>query len=86
MPRMIGALVRTIKGRSGLRNKRRKGRSGYSVFGKALEADRYGSWSNGRLITSERINGRNIGKQLPAISGDYPETDFCEVTAEGFSL
>jgi hypothetical protein len=41
--------------RTGLRNRKRTGRSTYSKLGKARSADYYGSYVNGRQVSPERI-------------------------------
>lgn len=41
--------------RTGLRNRKRTGRSTYSRLGKSRSADYYGSYASGKQVTPERI-------------------------------
>lgn len=45
---------------SGLRNRRRDGRSPYSIKGKHFNRDTYGQWENGRQTRDDLIAGRYI--------------------------
>lgn len=53
--------------RTGLRNRWRNGRGSYSKRKKGAEADRYGSWTTGKLSGGEVIAGHSINRQLPAL-------------------
>lgn len=51
--------------RTGLRNKFRTGKSTYSIRKKSTEADRYGSWSQGKRVAgAEVIAGRSMNYRL----------------------
>ena len=50
--------------RTGLSNRFRSGRSTYSIKGKGKNADKYGSYTQGRIQTNESIAGRSISEDL----------------------
>jgi hypothetical protein len=53
-----------MRHRTGLRNRRRSGRSSYSIRGKARERDSYGEFSSGKRRTPDIIAGRTMGQEL----------------------
>lgn len=56
-----------MRHRTGIHNKYRSGRSTYNVRRKSLDADRYGTYTGGRMTNAERIAGTRIDKQLPGL-------------------